>query len=70
MLEVTTNLPKNVNYVVKRAFILPLLENLPTWISPKTKPKGRVSSKFEIMNKVRNSVVLFLAYCPLFEITT
>jgi TPR repeat protein len=62
MLKATGTLPQNVNYAVKSAFILPLLENLPGWQTPKTKLNDEKMSNSEIINKARNSVALILVY--------
>ena len=62
MLEATGTLPQNVNYAVKSAFIIPLLENLPEWQSPKTNPHDETMSNSDIINKAKNAIALVLVY--------
>jgi TPR repeat protein len=62
MLEATGTLPQNVNYAVKSAFILPLLENIPGWQPPKAKPIDMKMSDTEVINKARNAVALIIVY--------
>ena len=60
--QATGALPEDVNYAVKTAYILPLLEPYTANLLPEASVTGDPEKTEEVVGKVQNSVVLILVY--------
>lgn len=61
--KITGTLPQQVNYALKSAYILPVLESIPELTGKLIEPRGKKNLPFEeLVRKVEAAVCLILAY--------